>query len=87
MAIVNFSIPQTLERKIKEVVKNKGFASKAELFRFAVIKYLDETELLPLARNPRIGALSTELERELLARTGKSPLPSLEKQLERLASL
>lgn len=42
MAVINFSIPNTLDGQIKTVVKSRGFSSKAEFFRFAVIKYLDE---------------------------------------------
>ncbi len=42
MAVVNFSIPKTLDQQIKTVVESRGFSSKAEFFRFAVIKYLDE---------------------------------------------
>ena len=45
MAIVNFAIPATLEKQIKQIIKTKGFASKAEFFRFAahvVLKNYDE---------------------------------------------
>lgn len=87
MPIVNFSIPKTLEQKIRGVIKKKGFLSKAELFRFAVIHYLDEIERLPLSRNPRIAALSQELEKELATGIGRKPLPAIEKQLARLKHL
>ena len=45
MAIVNFAIPATLEKQIKKTIKTKGFASKAEFFRFAahvVLNNFDE---------------------------------------------
>lgn len=87
MAIINFTVPEILERKIKEVIKKKGFASKAELFRFAVLRYLDETEKLPLDSNPRIAALSREMEREMLQKLGQSPLPAIEVQLKRMRRL
>ena len=35
MPVVNFSITKPLERDIKEVIKKRGFTSKAEFFRFA----------------------------------------------------
>lgn len=35
MSIINFSIPAQLNKKIQKTVKNKGFASRAEFFRFA----------------------------------------------------
>ncbi len=87
MAIINFSVPAILERKIKEVIKKKGFSSKAELFRFVVLRYLDETEKLPLDSNPRITALSGALERELLEKLEKSPLPDIKVQLKRIKRL
>lgn len=37
MAIVNFSVPGTLNHQIKKTVKEKGFASRAEFFRFAAL--------------------------------------------------
>jgi Arc/MetJ-type ribon-helix-helix transcriptional regulator len=40
MAIVNFSVPQTLEKQIHTIVKKRGFASKAEFFRCAAVHYL-----------------------------------------------
>jgi metal-responsive CopG/Arc/MetJ family transcriptional regulator len=87
MPIVNFSIPKILEQKIRGIVRKKGFLSKAELFRFAVIHYLDEIERLPLDRNSRITALSQELEKEAVSKFGRKPLPPLEKQLARLKYL
>lgn len=38
MAIVNFAIPNTLDKRINQVIK---VASKAELFRFAVLYFMD----------------------------------------------
>ena len=87
MSIVNFSIPKTLETRIKTAVQKKGFASKAELFRFSVIHYLEEMERFPLDANRNITALSSALERELEKKIGTKPLPSIKKQLARLKKL
>lgn len=67
MSIINFSIPKSLDTRLKETVKKKGFPSKAELFRYALIRYLDEFGNHPvgarsLDENPRIAALSDEVE-------------------------
>lgn len=67
MSIVNFSIPQSLNTRLKEAVRKKGFPSKAELFRYAVIRYLDESVdcevgARSLDENPRIIALSDAIE-------------------------
>lgn len=37
MSIINFSVPVKLDQQIKKIVKEKGFASKAEFFRFAAM--------------------------------------------------
>ena len=41
MAIVNFNITKPLEKKITQAIKARGFISKAEFFRFAAWRYLD----------------------------------------------
>jgi len=87
MAIINFSIPKTLERRIKEIMRKKGFPSKAELFRFALIRYLDEKEKRPLDDNLKILILSQKLEEELSKKVGLNPLLSIKKQMARIKSL
>lgn len=87
MAIINFSIPKTLERRVKETVRKKGFPSKAELFRFAVINYLDEAEKARLENNTKIAVLSQKLEAEIVKKLGSKPIPSVEKQMKRIKSL
>ena len=87
MAIINFAVPQQLEKRIRETIKEKGFPSKAELFRFAVIRYMDETEILPFDKNKRITGLSEQLKAELEKKIGAKPLPSLKKQLARIKHL
>ncbi len=37
MPMVNFSVPTVLERRINKTIKEKGFASKAEFFRYAAL--------------------------------------------------
>ncbi len=87
MSIVNFAIPQVLERRIEQTIKHKGFASRAELFRFAVLRYLDEGENLPLAKNQRIGALSNSLGEVIKKKIGTAKLPLLEQQMRRMKNL
>ncbi|GEM_PF-6556200 len=41
MAIVNFTIPKTLDLRVKKAVRERGFASRAEFFRVAAIQSLD----------------------------------------------
>lgn len=44
MSIVNFTIPNTLEQRVSKVIKTKGFSSKAEFFRMAVISFIDDLD-------------------------------------------
>lgn len=87
MSIVNFSVPRVLDRKISEAVKARGFSSKAELFRYTVMRYFEDTEKLPLGNNPRIAFLTDRLEAELLSKLGAKSLPPLAKQLSRMKKL
>lgn len=85
MTIVNFSIPKTLERKISQAIEDCGLASKAEFFRFAAIRYIEEKNKLPLSDNLRLGYLTAALEESLIAKIQKNKLPSIKKQLNMLA--
>ncbi|MDP2586852.1 MAG: hypothetical protein Q8P32_03720 [Candidatus Komeilibacteria bacterium] len=87
MPIINFSIPRVLEQKISQTIKVKGFPSKAEFFRFAVIKYIDEEGKMPLEGNPRFAYLSGALESALEKKYKKRNIPSIKKQLSKLADL
>lgn len=40
MAVVNFNIPTKLNQQVLKTVREKGFASKAEFFRFAALSAL-----------------------------------------------
>ncbi len=67
MPVVNFSVPQSLDRRIHHAIKTKGFPSRAELFRYAVVRYLDEIIDRPIGErsldeNPRIKALADDIE-------------------------
>lgn len=66
MPIVNFSLPATLEKQITSIVKKKGFASKAEFFRFVAMQYIEQVhaeesgrEMHWIFKNPK--ALATLL--------------------------
>jgi metal-responsive CopG/Arc/MetJ family transcriptional regulator len=87
MSVINFTIHKELERRVKEAIRKRGFSNRAELFRFAVIRYLDEDERLSLDGNQKIAALSDELEQELISKIDSKPLPSIEKQLARMKNL
>lgn len=86
MPIVNFSIPATLEHRVKDVIRQKGFASRAELFRFALIRYLErfeEVPFFPLDDDPEIADLCGRLENRLNM-IDIERLPSAREQLAKL---
>ena len=51
MPVVNFTLPATLEKHIVAVVKKKGFASKAEFFRFVAMQYIEHANAEESAQN------------------------------------
>ena len=84
MTIVNFSIPVALDKKISKVIKEDGFASKAEFFRFTVMNYISvvrpSTTLIDEENKQLIREIKMELRRVY---KGKK-LPSLKEQLDNI---
>ncbi len=81
MAIVNFTIPNDLEKRVEEIIKTKGFASKAEFFRFAAIYFMDILENCKGDEEKRFDKLNTLLNREISEYFKNKNIPSLKEQL------
>ena len=81
MAIVNFSLPKTLEKRIFEVIQQKGFTSKAEFFRFAAMYFLDVVDKPFSNEDERLEYLTSAIARELRERYKGKRLPSAKEQL------
>ena len=47
MAIINFEIPESLEKRVNQAIAEKGFVSKAEFFRMAAVYFLDSDKHIP----------------------------------------
>ncbi len=45
MSVINFSIPSALLKKIEKLMREKGFASKAEFFRHCAHMYIDRVSI------------------------------------------
>lgn len=76
MAIVNFTIPKNLERRVACTVKKKGFASKAEFFRFSAIYFMDILERRAGSEEERFEYLTKVLQEEVSQRyRGKNSVP------------
>jgi metal-responsive CopG/Arc/MetJ family transcriptional regulator len=81
MAIVNFSLPKTLEKRIFEAIQQKGFTSKAEFFRFAAMYFLDAIDKVFSSEDERFEYLTRMLTQELRTKYRGKKLPPLEEQL------
>ena len=80
MAIVNFVVKKPLDDKIKKVIKENGFSSKAEFFRLAAINFL-QSEKKKIDEDERMNYITAELRRTIIRNFNNKKLPSLEKQL------
>jgi len=81
MAIVNFAIPKNLEKRVESTVKEKGFASKAEFFRFAAIYFMDILDRRAGSEEERLQHLTQALQKEISQRYRGQRIPSLREQL------
>ena len=81
MAIVNFGIPPVLEKRIGSTIKEKGFASKAEFFRFAAVYFMDVVNKPFTSEDDRRDYLTAALRTELASRFRGKRLPSVREQL------
>lgn len=83
MSIVNFSISPTLAKRISRTIKERGFSSKAEFFRFAVIHFMDIVEKpTEIDEDLRFEILTKKLDLLLSKKLKNKKLPSLEDQLK-----
>jgi len=81
MAIINFSIPTTLEKRLATVMKQKGFTTKAEFFRFAAIYFIDVVNKPTVSEDDRFQILTRSVKKELHQHYGKTKLSSVAEQL------
>lgn len=83
MPIINFSIPTTLDKKIDRAIKENGFTSKAEFFRFSAMRYLSHWDEEKYA-DDQLDRISKELTQTVVARLAQGNVPPLEEQLKDL---
>ncbi len=83
MPIVNFSVPTSLDKRIVEMIKKKGFSSKAEFFRFAAIHLMDVVTPSTTEKEAQKTIELTDLITKEISRLYKGKkLPSIRAQLE-----
>lgn len=81
MAIINFSIPKTLEQRVNQTIKEKGFASKAEFFRFAAISFIDSSVKKQIDEDERFNYLAQSLSKAISKKYKGKEIESLKNQL------
>ena len=82
MSIVNFAIPKTLEGRVDEVMETKGFASKAEFFRFAAMFFMESVSPKYKDEDERLASLTKELKQRITKAYGGKKLPSAREQYD-----
>ncbi len=80
MAIVNFSVPKSFEKRVLQVIKEKGFASKAEFFRFAALYFMDVIEKPFVSEDTKQIYLTKKIEDEIVKKYRGKNIPSLQDQ-------
>lgn len=82
MAIVNFAIPPVLDRRIGSTIKEKGFASKAEFFRFAAIYFMDVINKPFASEDERTNYCVGGIEKEIRQRIRRGTLSPIRSQFQ-----
>lgn len=75
MPVINFSIPESLDKKINDTIRIQGFSSKAEFFRFSAMICINNYSEKEFSK-------TVEELKELISKkfAGKK-LPTIEEQL------
>lgn len=81
MAIINFSVPKPLEKKINKTIQDSGFTSKAEFFRFLAINYVEKREQEIMTEEEKFDFLTSQLAQEAKSKLVVKKLPALKEQL------
>lgn len=84
MAIINFSVPKTLAKRIETIMRTKGFSSKAEFFRFSALYFIDIIEKPITNEAERFDYLTTILSEEIKTKYHGKKIPSAREQLKDL---
>lgn len=79
MPIVNFAIPKTLEKRVKQTIKTKGFTSKAEFFRVAAIDFIENNNNND--EEKEFNQLTDTLTKAIIKKYKGKKIPSIEEQL------
>ena len=80
MSVINFTITKPLEQKVKTAIREQGFASKAEFFRFAAVYFVQKLYQFDTPVDEKFTRTMNTLGSALRAKYAGKKLPSLEEQ-------
>jgi Arc/MetJ-type ribon-helix-helix transcriptional regulator len=83
MPIVNFTINNSLERKVAKEIEKNGFQSKAEFFRFAAINFMNDLNRR-VTDDDMFDYLTNRIAKAAHNKLGNKKIPPLSKQLEKI---
>lgn len=84
MSVVNFTLPKPLEQKVNTAIKDQGFASKAEFFRFAALYFVHKLHQTNTHQDEAFERTMNTLASALRTKVRGKKLPSLEEQFANL---
>jgi len=81
MSIVNFAVPKTLDERVVNTIKQKGFASKAEFFRLAAIYFMELINKQNITENDKFDYLTDMVQNAVIQKYQNKKISSIKKQL------
>ena len=84
MSVINFTVPKPLEQKITAAIKDQGFASKAEFFRFAALYFVQKLHYFDTPVDEEFTRTMNKLSSTIKAKYRGRKMPSLEEQFSDL---
>jgi hypothetical protein len=81
MAIVNFAVTKSFDSRVKQLIKVKGFSSKAEFFRFAAIYLMDILDKPVVSEEEKFKYLTQAVSHEVARQFKGKKLPTVTEQL------
>lgn len=81
MTIANFTVTKQLDRRINALIKDQGFSSKAEFFRFAIYNYFNILNGSECNLDKKYKDAMDDLAKAIAKNFKGKKLPTLEEQL------
>lgn len=83
MSVINFTLTKPFEKKVNKAIKEQGFTSKAEFFRFSAMFFLYNIQKIDITQAEYEKGINA-FTMTLLKKFENTKLPSLEEQFSDL---